>query len=73
MPQFEPRTPEEMIYVTKTVLPDIAEYVRYLETIWSRNWVTNNGELVQLLTEKLKRFLGVKNIVLVSNGTAAID
>jgi dTDP-4-amino-4,6-dideoxygalactose transaminase len=73
MPQFEPRTHEDIIYVTKTVLPDIAEYVKYLEMIWSRSWVTNNGELVQLLAVRLEEFLGVENIVLLSNGTSAID
>lgn len=62
-----------MINVTKTDLPDIAMYIKYLETIWARNWVTNDGELVQLLAKRLEDFLNVKNIVLVSNGTSAID
>jgi len=35
--------------------------------------VTNNGPLVQRLEKRLAEYLGVKNIVLVSNGTVALE
>lgn len=62
-----------MINVTKTKLPDIEEYIKYLKKIWSSGWVTNNGEFVQLLEKKLQDYLKVKNLLLVSNGTLALQ
>lgn len=62
-----------MINVTKTKLPDIEEYIKYLKKIWSNGWVTNNGEFVQLLEKKLQDYLKAKNLLLVSNGTLALQ
>ena len=62
-----------MITVTKPYLPDLEKYVRYLEKIWSSRWLTNDGKLVQLLGEKLEEYLKVKNLVLVANGTLALQ
>ncbi|MCC6457188.1 MAG: DegT/DnrJ/EryC1/StrS family aminotransferase [Caldilineaceae bacterium] len=62
-----------MINVTKTYLPPIERYVGYLQGIWERNYVTNNGPLVRELEEKLKAFLQVKHLFLVSNGTIALQ
>ena len=61
------------IYVTKSYLPPLDEYVRYLQQIWETNQLTNNGALVRELEEKLKVFLGVKHIFFVSNGTIALQ
>jgi dTDP-4-amino-4,6-dideoxygalactose transaminase len=61
------------ITVTKSDLPEIDKYIYYLEKIWSSRWLTNNGEFAQLLEYKLKEYLGVKNLALVSNGTLAIQ
>ena len=62
-----------MINVTKTYLPDLKRYENYVEKIFKSGWLTNNGELVQKLQIQLKQYLGVKNIVLVSNGTLALQ
>jgi len=35
-----------MISVTKPFLPPKEDYDQYLEGIWQRNWLTNNGPLV---------------------------
>lgn len=61
------------IYVTKTVLPDIKEYLGYLKTIWDNNWITNHGPLSKKLEKDLKKFLKVPNLALVSNGTVALE
>ena len=45
----------------------------YLKRIWSTRWLTNNGEVVQLLERKLEEYLKIKNLVLVSNGTLALQ
>lgn len=62
-----------MINVTKTYLPDINKYKKYIEEIYKNGWVTNNGPMVQKLEKKLADYLGVKNLVLVSNGTVALE
>lgn len=35
-----------MINVTKTFLPPIEEYNKYLEKVWNKQWITNRGELI---------------------------
>ena len=62
-----------MINVTKAFLPPITEYTHYLEGIWERGWLTNNGPLVQQLENSLKEFLGVPHVQFLSNGTIALQ
>lgn len=62
-----------MVLITKTFLPPPEEYQAYLSDIWERSMVTNNGPLVQELEAKLAKYLGVKHLVLVNNGTIAIQ
>lgn len=62
-----------MINVTKTFLPPIREYKKQLEKIWKTSWVTNQGPLAEELERRLKDYLGVKNLLLVSNGTIALQ
>jgi dTDP-4-amino-4,6-dideoxygalactose transaminase len=62
-----------MINVTKTWLPDRNKYISYVHEIFDSGWVTNRGILVQRLEKRLAEYLGVKNIVLVANGTIALE
>src|SRR6188474_1000124 len=62
-----------MINVTKTFLPSFEKYQIYLEKIFRDGWVTNNGQFIQELEKKLGNFLGVENIILVANGTLALQ
>ena len=62
-----------MIPVTKPFLPPKAEYQRYLDGIWERNWLTNNGPLVNELELSLKEYLGLDHLLFVSNGTLALQ
>ena len=62
-----------MINVTKTYLPNKDKYKKYIDEIYENGWLTNNGPLVQRLEKRLAKYLGVKNIVLVSNGTVALE
>lgn len=62
-----------MINVTKPFLPEIDDYIEYVKSIWERNWLTNNGPLVNDLELKLKEFLGVDHLLFMSNGTIAIQ
>lgn len=62
-----------MIPVTKPYLPPQAEYQAYVAKIFERNWLTNNGPLVNELELQLKRYLGRKHLLYVTNGTVAIQ
>lgn len=62
-----------VINVTKTWLPDKQKYMSYVDKIYANGWVTNNGPLVRELEQRLASYLGVKNLVLVANGTAALE
>jgi dTDP-4-amino-4,6-dideoxygalactose transaminase len=48
-----------MINVTKPFLPPLEDFAHYAENIWQRNWLTNNGPLVNELELKLKDYLEV--------------
>ncbi len=62
-----------MINVTKSYLPNIDKYKSLIDEIYESSWLTNSGPMVQKLEQRLKEYLGVKNIILVSNGTIALD
>ena len=62
-----------MIQVTKTFLPPIEEYNKQLQRAWNKQWMTNRGELVLELEEKLKDFLAVSNILITNNGTIPLQ
>lgn len=60
---------EKLITVTSPLLPDLKEFEKYLEDIWNRKWLTNNGHYHQELEKALADYLGVKYISLFTNGT----
>ncbi|GGK73199.1 DegT/DnrJ/EryC1/StrS family aminotransferase [Amphritea balenae] len=62
-----------MIPVTKPYLPDREKLNKYIDGIYERQWFTNNGQLVQELTRRLEEYLGVENLLLVANGTLALQ
>ena len=62
-----------MILVTKPFLPPIEEYESYLKEIWQREWLTNNGPLVNDFELKLKLYLQVPHLLYLCNGTVALQ
>jgi dTDP-4-amino-4,6-dideoxygalactose transaminase len=62
-----------MIQVTHPFLPPKEEYDFLLKGIWQRNWLTNNGPLVNDLELKLKDYLGLDHLLFLNNGTIAIQ
>lgn len=62
-----------MINVTRTFFPPIDEYNFQVERIWKNQWLTNRGELVLELEEKLKKFLQTNSILITNNGTVPIQ
>ena len=62
-----------MIPVTKPHLPEIGRYISYIERCYQNNQLTNNGPLAQELKARLEEYLGVQNLLLVANGTLALQ
>lgn len=58
-----------MINVTKSFLPPLAEYITHLEGIWKSGLLTNRGQLILELESKLKKYLGIDDLLLTTNGT----
>ncbi len=63
---------DKPIYVTQPALPNLQEFIQYLEKIWENKLLTNNGPFHQELENELARFLGVPYISLFCNGTLAL-
>lgn len=62
-----------MINVTRSFMPPIEEYQKYLEQIWESRYLTNEGPLLNRLNDRLKKYLKIDNIELVTNGTIALQ
>lgn len=63
---------ESNIFVTQPFLPPLEEFIPYLEKIWDRKVLTNNGPFHQELERELARYLGVEHISLFNNCTIAL-
>jgi len=63
---------ESNINVTSPLIPPLEEYIPYLEDIWKRKWLTNNGHYHQELEGELCKYLKIPHISLFSNGTLAL-
>ena len=63
----------EKIFVTKAILPSMEEYIEEISTIWENHWLTNMGEKHRTLQKELKKYLGVGNIDLLTNGHMALE
>ncbi len=62
-----------MIPVTRPFLPPIEEYRDYIQSIWTRNWLTNMGPLASKLEMDLKEYLNLNHLLYVTNGTVALQ
>ena len=62
-----------MITVTKAYLPDRTKLQSYINHIYETAWLTNNGPLLKELEERLRQFLGVRHLILVANGSLALQ
>ena len=47
---------KKVITVTSPLLPSLEEFMPYLQDIWERKWLTNNGHYHQELEKALCEF-----------------
>lgn len=66
MPKSKP------IYVTQPSLPNLEDFIPYLEKIWENKILTNNGPFHQQFEKELSSYLNVNYISLFANGTLAL-
>lgn len=62
-----------MIPITKPFLPPKQEYEAYLKTIWETGWITNNGQLLKKLENKIANYLQLDDMLFLSNGTISLQ
>ena len=65
----------EPILVTRPYLPNLEEFKKGVEEIWSNQWLTNNGPMLKAFQKELSDYLGVPetNLALFNNGTLALE
>lgn len=63
---------QKPIYVTQPFLPQLDEFLPYLEQIWNNKILTNGGPFHQQLESALCEYLGVNHVALFANGTLAL-
>lgn len=69
---MSPQPFDEQIFVTRPLLPPLAEVVARLEAVWASRWLTNAGAQHELLEAALRVHLGVPELALFNNGTIAL-
>lgn len=62
----------DLIYVTRPYLPPIDEFLPMLRQIWDSRVLTNNGPFHQQFENRLRSYLDVPHVSLVSNGMLAL-
>lgn len=67
------KSQQPKVLVTQPYIPALDKYMHYVEKAFDNKWLTNGGPLLQELTDKLKDYLGVEHLLIVSNGTSALQ
>lgn len=63
----------EAVHVGRPNLGNKEAFHQYVDDIFDRDWLTNNGPLVQELEQKVAAFHGVKHCIAMANGTIALE
>ncbi len=61
------------INVTKSYLPNKERYKQYIDIIWESSVLTNQGPLLINFEEELKKFLRLRNVQFLTNGTLPLQ
>lgn len=61
------------IKLNQPIKPNLEKLTKYLSQVNDSGWYTNFGPLHQKLTQRLEEYLGVENLLLISNGTLALQ
>jgi len=64
---------DEMLHVGRPNMGDRAAFMRHVDDIFERGWLSNDGPLVQAFEARVAAHLGVKHCVAMCNGTIALE
>lgn len=62
-----------MLNVAQPIIPDFDRFASYLQIAFSERRFTNDGPLLSLLELRLRELIAARNLILVSNGTMALQ
>jgi dTDP-4-amino-4,6-dideoxygalactose transaminase len=63
----------EQLHVGRPNIGDKNEFLKYVDQVFDRKWLTNNGPLVQQLENKIADYHDVKHCIAMTNGTVALE
>lgn len=63
----------DKIFVTRSSMPTLEEFEEEIKDIWDTHWLTNMGSKHKRLESQLKKYLGVENISLMTNGHLSLE
>ena len=63
----------DKIFVTRSSMPDMNEYIEEVRDIWETHWLTNMGTKHIRLQAELKNYLEVEALDLLTNGHMALE
>lgn len=63
----------EILHVGRPNVGNREAFLRLVGEMFDRNWLSNNGPLVQELERRIADFLGVRHCVSICNGTIALE
>lgn len=64
---------EKTILVMRSSMPPLEEYINEIKDMWETHWLTNMGPKHMEFQERLKEYLKVENIELLTNGHMALE
>lgn len=64
---------QEPLHVGRPNIGDRETFSRYVDEIFDRQWLTNDGPLVQQLERRIAEYVGVKHCVAMNSGTIALE
>lgn len=64
---------QEPILVTRSSMPPLEEYIEEIRTLWDTHFLTNMGPKHQEFQARVKDYLGVQQIDLLTNGHMALE
>ncbi len=64
---------KQKIFVTRSSMPELSEYVEEIKDIWETHWMTNVGVKHETFRHQLQEYLGVEHMHLMVNGHMALE
>lgn len=64
---------DSQIFVTRSSMPELTEYIDEVSPMWESHWLTNMGSKHIQLQDKLREYLDVENVELFTNGHMALE